>query len=143
MLHSHIQHSFVPSTEVTSLKPLTGSMSHEELPAAPKDRTHLWHICLLANSLYGDDDDDDNDDDDDDDDKNLPGVADDVRRREACEYERSDDRTFQQARLHFHQWCDGWEDNQHVMFFLPWSWGVLPRGASTLHGVQGWTDDRS
>ena len=87
-------------------------MSHEEVSAAsPEERTHLWHIRLLANSIY------------DHETKNLPGVADDARGLEACEffrsapsYERWDDLTFEEIRQRFHDWCERWEDNHQMMF---------------------------
>ena len=116
------------------------AMSHGRASASSlDDSAHCWHIALLANSDYHD--------------EPLPGVEDDSRALEACDFFRSappyrrwDNLTLEETRQQLHEWSQAWQDDQYVMFFFlghgAYS-GILPGQADTLHADCRWLVGRS
>ena len=105
--------------------------------ASSSQRKHAWHVALLANSQYTDEN------------KNLPGVMDDARQLEDCEFFRSapskvrwDNLTFEETRLKVTEWCERWGDNQQVMFFFlgHGAYSVEKRARCMLSADGWWID---
>ena len=97
-------------------------MSHEEDPGeedptAASQRTHCWRVAVLANDRYHDET------------ENLPGVAEDVRKLQSCEFFLAARRaarspkhwsnlTFEETRQFLQAWSEEWEDGQQIMLFF-------------------------